>query len=54
MRRTFSSPTPSMIYANADILADFGALPSALSVAVHQMSAVAGRGFARVVTLEIT
>ena len=37
----------------ADILADFGAVPASLSVAVHQLSAVAGRGFPRAVTLEI-
>ncbi|MGY6570117.1 MAG: phage tail protein [Salinarimonas sp.] len=51
--RTLTSTSPSVVYANADILADFGAVPTALSVAVHQISAVAGRGFARAVTLEI-
>ena len=51
--RTLTSTSPSVVYANADILADFGAVPTALSVAVHQMSAVAGRGFARTVTLQI-
>ena len=36
------------------VLADFGAVPATLSVAVYQLSAVAGRGFPRAVTLEIT
>jgi len=49
--RTLTSTGPSAVYANADILADFGAVPASLSVAVHQLSAVAGRGFARIVTL---
>ena len=53
VKRTLASTSPSAVYANADILADFGAVPPALSVAVHQISAVAGRGFARTVTLEI-
>jgi len=52
--RTLASTSPSVVYANADILADFGAVPATLSVAVHQLSAVAGRGFPRAVTLEIT
>ena len=51
--RTLSSSTPSVIYANADILADFGTVPSTLTVVVHQLSAVAGRGFPRSDTLEI-
>ncbi len=53
VKRTLTSATPSVVYANADILADFGAAPAALSVAVYQMSAVAGRGFPRAVTLDI-
>jgi hypothetical protein len=52
--RTLGSASPSATYANADILADFGAVPAALSVAVHQLSAVAGRGFPRAVTVEVT
>ena len=50
---TLTSASPSVVYANADILADFGTVPASLTVAVHQLSAVAGRGFARIVTLEI-
>lgn len=53
VKRTLTSASPSVVYANADILADFGAVPASLSVAVHQLSAVAGRGFPRAVTLEI-
>jgi hypothetical protein len=52
--RTLASTGPSVVYANADILADFGAVPATLSVAVYQLSAVAGRGFPRAVTLEVT
>jgi hypothetical protein len=52
--RTLASTSPSATYANADILADFGAVPATLSVAVYQLSAVAGRGFPRAVTLEVT
>lgn len=54
VKRTLTSVSPSVVYANADILADFGAVPAALSVAVFQLSAVAGRGFPRAVTLEVT
>jgi len=54
VKRTLASASPGVIYANADILADFGSVPAALSVAVYQLSAVAGRGFPRAVTLEIT
>jgi hypothetical protein len=52
--RTLASTSPSAVYANADILADLGAVPASLTVAVHQLSAVAGRGFARIVTLPIS
>ena len=53
VKRTLTATSPSVVYANADILADFGVVPPSLTVAVHQMSAVAGRGFPRTVTLEI-
>jgi len=53
VKRTLTSSSPSAVYANADILADFGAMPASLSIVVHQLSAVAGRGFPRAVTLEI-
>jgi hypothetical protein len=52
--RTLASASPAATYANADIVADFGAVPDTLSVAVYQISAVIGRGFARAVTLEVT
>jgi hypothetical protein len=51
--RTLAAASPSLVYAHTDILADFGAVPASLSLAVHQLSAVAGRGFPRAVTLEI-
>jgi hypothetical protein len=52
--RTLSSATPSVVYANADIVADFNDVPASLTIAVFQLSAVAGRGFARTVTLPIS
>jgi len=52
--RTLAATSPSVVYANADIIADFGVVPASLTVAVHQLSAVVGRGFARVVTLPIS
>ncbi|MEI4235238.1 GTA baseplate fiber-binding domain-containing protein, partial [Roseovarius sp. D22-M7] len=51
--RTLAATSPCAVYANADILADFGAVPASLSVKVYQLSTVAGRGFPRTVTLEI-
>ncbi|WP_281301831.1 MULTISPECIES: phage tail protein [unclassified Iodidimonas] len=53
VKRTLTASSPSVVYANADILADFGAVPVALSFAVYQLSEVAGRGFPRAVTIEI-
>ncbi len=53
VKRTLTSTSPNIVYANTDIIADFGAVPLVLSVAIYQMSALAGRGFARVVTLEL-
>ena len=53
VKRTLTAANPSVIYANADILADFGAVPASLSVVVYQLSAVIGRGFPRAATLEI-
>ncbi len=54
VKRTLASASPAATYANTDIVADFGAVPDTLSVAVYQLSAVTGRGFARAVTLEVT
>ncbi|WBQ12890.1 phage tail protein [Hyphomonadaceae bacterium BL14] len=53
VKRTLTASSPSVVYAHADILADFGATPAVLSVAVYQLSAVVGRGFPRAVTLDI-
>ena len=51
--RTLTSATPSVLYAAADELADFGAAQSSLTVRVAQVSATAGRGFAAAATLRI-
>jgi hypothetical protein len=44
--RTLISSSPSITYSAADQATDFGALQSAIDVAVYQLSAVVGRGFA--------
>jgi hypothetical protein len=43
--RTFDATTPSVLYAAADELADFGAAQTSLHVRVAQLSATVGRGF---------
>ena len=50
--RTLASTSESATYAAADIATDFGTLPATLSLAVYQLSEVAGRGFPRAVTVE--
>ncbi len=52
--RTLESASESATYAAADILADFGAMPTNLPVVVYQLSAVVGRGFPRAVTLGVS
>lgn len=44
--RTLTAATSTVTYTAADITADFGSTPAALSVDIYQMSAVVGRGFA--------
>jgi hypothetical protein len=51
--RTLSSTSESATYAASAITTDFGTAPASLSVAVYQLSAVVGRGFARAVTLNV-
>ena len=51
--RTLASTSPSVVYANGDILADFGTVPAFLSISVYQLSATVGRGLPRSVTLPI-
>ncbi|MCH8517961.1 MAG: hypothetical protein LAT68_16800 [Cyclobacteriaceae bacterium] len=52
--RTITTSAPVALYTSAEIAADFGGMPEALSVSLTQISAPIGRGFARTVTLEIT
>jgi hypothetical protein len=40
--RSWRVESPGVVYAAADQTADFGALPSSLTVAVSQVSAVVG------------
>ncbi|TGN62339.1 hypothetical protein E4L95_07075 [Paracoccus liaowanqingii] len=51
--RTLSASSLTVTYSSADIAVDFGSLPATLSMVIHQMSAVIGRGLPRAVTLEI-
>jgi hypothetical protein len=49
--RTLGSTSPSVVYSAADQTTDFGAPQSAVDVAVYQLSAAVGRGFAGRATL---
>ena len=49
--RTLSSSTPSVTYTAADQTTDFGAPQSMVDIAVYQLSAAVGRGFAGRATL---
>jgi hypothetical protein len=42
--RTLTADTPHVLYTTADEITDFGGPQASLSVAVHQLSATAGRG----------
>jgi hypothetical protein len=51
--RTLNATTPTVLYAVADEVADFGATQSSLSVRVTQLSATVGRGIAAEATLSV-
>ncbi|MGO4572798.1 baseplate multidomain protein megatron [Microvirga sp. 2TAF3] len=51
--RTLASAEPSILYSAAQETSDFGAPQTSLSLRVAQVSAVAGRGFERIVTIPI-
>ena len=51
--RRLTAQTQSVLYEQADELADFGALQTHLTFAVRQLSAVAGGGFSRKVTRHV-
>ena len=44
--RTLASSTPSVTYSSADQVADFGALPAEISIAISQISPTEGPGLA--------
>ena len=46
MVRTLSSATPSVTYSATDQTTDFGAPQGAVDLAIYQLSAAVGRGFA--------
>ena len=50
--RTLAATTPSVLYAAADEIADFGAAQATLSVRVTQISATVGAGFPVTATLK--
>jgi hypothetical protein len=49
--RTLAATVPTVLYPNANEVADFGAPQSSLSVRVSQLSATVGRGFPATATL---
>ncbi|RDV02137.1 baseplate multidomain protein megatron [Undibacter mobilis] len=51
--RTLTSTAPSVIYAAADEIADFGTAQTSLTVRVAQLSATVGRGFTAQATLQV-
>lgn len=51
--RTLAAAAPTVTYPADQIAADFGGMPAELSIAVHQVSAAVGRGFAATATLEL-
>jgi hypothetical protein len=53
LKRRLAATTPSILYAAADELADFGAPQASLSVVVAQVSGTVGRGFERAATVSV-
>ena len=51
--RRLTSAQTSILYTQAQEIADFGTVQSALALGIAQMSAVAGRGFERRVTVPV-
>lgn len=47
VKRTLVSTSPNVTYSAAEQIADFGSVQASVNVAVHQMSAIYGRGAAR-------
>lgn len=50
--RTLTGSTETINYSSANITSDFGSLPATLDIEAYQISAVVGRGFPAIVTLE--
>lgn len=46
VKRTLTSNAPSVLYAAADELTDFGSAQSTLSISIAQLSTTVGRGYA--------
>lgn len=54
VRRTLTVDAPGTLYAAADEFADFGTPQAALTLAIAQVSAIVGRGPARIATVAIS
>lgn len=53
LRTVTALSSPSYTYLNADIITDFGVIPSELNIIVYQISEEVGRGFGILRTLEV-
>lgn len=53
VRTITSITTPDYTYLNADLITDYGSIPSQLFLRVYQISAQVGRGFTREVTVDV-
>ncbi|WP_137045471.1 glycoside hydrolase/phage tail family protein [Pseudolabrys sp. FHR47] len=53
VKRTLTAATPSLFYAAADEIADFGAAQTSLTVRIAQLSATVGRGFTAQATFRV-
>lgn len=52
--RTFSGITsPDQLYLDADIITDFGSMPTNITFKIYQISALVGRGLNRELTVEV-
>jgi hypothetical protein len=45
LKRTLTSPTPTVAYTSAQQVTDFGSVQSTLHLKIYQMSATVGRGY---------
>ena len=53
VKRTLTSTAPTLTYSAADQTTDFGSPPSSLTIRVHQLSEIFGRGTPKEVTQNV-